>query len=160
MQIRIFWYRFIPDNVSLITRGEADMAYDLMQPQLSAFMDLVFEDICKEYLWQLNKARKTPFLFVDAGRWWGNDPKRREEVEIYIVADNKEAAIFAECKWTNDFVKAEVLETLVRRSELFRHKHKYYYLFAKSGFDNDCTIKAKKMDNVELLSFDDMYSSC
>ncbi|MDR3295124.1 MAG: hypothetical protein LBT26_04740 [Clostridiales Family XIII bacterium] len=41
--------------------------------------------------------------------------------EIGIIADNKEDAIFAECKWTNE----AVLETLVERSGLFRYGRKY-----------------------------------
>ena len=152
-----FWYRFIPDIVSLIARGEADLAYELILPQFSAFMGLTFEEICKEYLWEQNISRKTPILFVDAGRWWGNDPKKREEVEIDIIADNQDAAIFAECKWTNEHVKSGALETLVYRSELFRHKHKYYYMFAKAGFNKDCEAIARKMGNVEMVRFDDMH---
>ena len=154
-----FWYRFVPDNVSLIARDEADLVYELIEPQFSAFMGTVFEDICMEYLWHLNKARKTPFLFTDAGRWWGNDPKKREEVEIDIVADNKEYAIFAECKWTSEYVKASVLDTLVYRSELFNHRQKYYYLFAKAGFDKDCEASAREMGNVVLVCFDEIRAS-
>ena len=137
-----FWYRFVPDVVSLITRGEVDLAYEMIEPQLPAFMGLVFEDICLEHLWKLNKARKTPFVFTDAGRWWGNDPKKREETEIDIIAAGKDLAIFAECKWTNEYLKKDVLETLIYRSELFGYRHKYYYLFAKTGFDSSCTARA------------------
>jgi AAA+ ATPase superfamily predicted ATPase len=151
-----FWYRFIPDCVSLITRGEANLAYDLIQPQLPAFMGMVFEEICKQYLWQQNISRKTPILFTDAGRWWGSDPRKRTECEIDIIADNKEDAIFAECKWTNEPVKIDVLETLVERSELFQYNRKHFYLFSKAGFSQSCSLKAKEMGNVTLVSFEDM----
>ena len=151
-----FWYRFIPDCISLITRGEADLAYELIQPQMSAFMGQVFEEICKEHLWQQNIERKTPILFTDAGRWWGNDPRKREECEIDLIADNKEDAIFAECKWTSEPVKMDVLDTLIERSELFQYRRKYYYLFAKTGFSESVILKAQEMGNVDLVGFDEM----
>ena len=151
-----FWYRFIPNCISLITRGEADLAYELIQPQISAFMGQVFEEICKEYLWQQNIARKTPILFTDAGRWWGNDSRKREEYEIDLIADNKEDAIIAECKWTNEPVKMDILDTLIERSELFQYHKKYYYLFSKTGFSESVYLKAHEIDNVRLVCFDDM----
>ena len=45
-----FWYRFVPENTSLISRGAADLAYSRIAPELSAYMGGVFEEICKQYL--------------------------------------------------------------------------------------------------------------
>jgi len=72
-------------------------------------------------------SQKTPFLFTDAGRWWGNDSRKREECEIDLIADNKDNAIFVECKWTNEPVKIDTLEILVDRSKLFPYNKKYYF---------------------------------
>ena len=151
-----FWYRFIPDCLSLITRGEADVAFQLIKPQITAFMGQVFEKICHEYLWQQNIAGLTPFLFTDAGRWWGSDSRKQTECEIDIVADNKEDAIFAECKWSNLPVKTDVLENLIERSGLFRYRNKCFFLFAKSGFSKSLTAKAEEMCSVRLVRFRDM----
>ena len=63
---------------------------------------------------------------------------------------------FAECKWTNEKVDLGVLETLVKRSELFNYKTKHYYLFSKSGFTKGCEDKASEMGNVNLVEFVDM----
>lgn len=143
-----FWYRFIPNQMSLIQRGETEMAYEHIEPHISSFMSPVFEEICKQYLWRQNIARQTPILFTDAGRWWGNNPRKREECEIDIIADDKDRneAIFCECKWTNDPVGIHVLETLIERSELFHHKNKYYYLFAKTGFTERVQTKAAQLN--------------
>ena len=46
-----FWYRFVPPNFSLITRGAADLAYSRIAPELPAYMGGIFEEICKQYLW-------------------------------------------------------------------------------------------------------------
>lgn len=77
-----FWYRFVPDNISLIEMGQADAAYDAFENQITAYMGSVFEEISKQYLWKLNIEKKLSFMFKNAGRWWGNNPKKKSECEI------------------------------------------------------------------------------
>lgn len=48
-----------------------------------------------------------------------------------IMGTDKDAALFADCKWTNEKVDLGVLETLVERGRLFHHKQKYFYLFGQ-----------------------------
>ena len=52
---------------------------------------------------------------------------------------DKNTALFAECKWTNEKV------------DLGKH----YYLFSKSGFTKGCEDKAKEMGNVNLVEYAD-----
>ena len=63
-----------------------------------------------------------------------------------------------ECKWTNEKVDLGVLETLVKRSELFPYKNVHYYLFAKTGFTKGCADWAKEMGNVTLVRYEDIMS--
>ncbi len=67
---------------------------------------------------------------------------------------DKNTAFFAECKWTNEKADLGVLETLIKRSELFNYKIKYYYLFSKSGFTRGCEDKANEMKNVILVEYE------
>ncbi|SDN56261.1 ATP-binding protein [Acetanaerobacterium elongatum] len=152
-----FWYRFIPNNVSLIQNGMADRTYKKIETQIPDFMGKVFEDICKQWLWRENASGNLPIEFVELGRWWGNDPIRRQEAEIDILAfEDKNSAIFGECKWTNEKVDTIVLDTLIERSHLFHYKNNYLYLFAKTGFTSGCVEKSKSMHNVTLVTFDEM----
>ena len=152
-----FWYRFIPENASIIARGAADLAYKRIEPYLSDYMGKVFEEICKQYLWKLALSGKCPIQFFSLGRWWGNDPRDKRQIEIDILAEqDKNTALFAECKWTNEKVDLSVLETLINRSELFPYKNVHYYLFARSGFTKGCTDRAKEMGNVMLVKYEDM----
>ncbi len=152
-----FWYRFIPENTSVISRGMADLAYKRIAPHLSDYMDSVFEDICKQYLWSELLAGNITDIFTDLGRWWGTNPKTKQQIEIDIMGTaDKDTAIFAECKWTNSNVDLGVLETLIERSELFNHKKKTYYLFSKTGFTKSCKDKANEMGNVKLIKYTDM----
>ena len=151
-----FWYRFVPGNTSLISRGAADLAYSRIAPELSAYMGGVFEEICKQYLWRLLLAGKCAVSFTELGRWWGTNPKTRTQEEIDIMGTDKDSALFGECKWTNDKVDLGVLETLVERSSLFHFKRTHFYLFSKSGFTKGCIDRAAELGNVSLVSYGDM----
>lgn len=152
-----FWYRFVFENNSIIARGAADLVYKRIEPQLSDYMGKVFEEICRQYLWKQLLSGNCPVEFASLGRWWGNNPKEKRQEEIDIMGEqDKNIALFAECKWTNEKVDLGVLETLVKRSELFNYKTKHYYLFSKSGFTKGCIDKANEMGNVTLVEFGDM----
>lgn len=156
-----FWYRFVLDNNSIIARGAADLVYKRIEPQLSDYMGKVFEEICKQYLWKQLLSGNCPVEFNSLGRWWGNDPQEKCQTEIDIMGEqDKNTALFAECKWTNEKVDLGVLETLVKRSNLFSYKTIHYYLFSKSGFTKGCVDKADEMDNVSLVSYKDMMQYC
>ena len=91
---------------------------------------------------------------------WGNDPIQKNQAEIDIMGEqNSESALFAECKWRNEKVDLDILETLVGRSKLFHYAKAHYYLFSKSGFTKGCMEKAEEMGNVALVSYADILSS-
>ena len=152
-----FWYRFVPQNTSVISRGASEIAYKRIAPELSTYMGNVFEEICKQYLWKQLLANKCAINFSDLGRWWGTNPKTKKQEEIDIMGADKDSALFCECKWTNEKVDVGVLETLKERSELFNYGKKYLYLFAKTGFTKGCADKAEKMGNVMLVKYGDMF---
>ena len=151
-----FWYRFVPENASAISRGAADLVYQRIAPEFSHYMGGVFEEICKQYLWHLLLEGRCAVNFSDLGRWWGTNSKTHKQEEIDIMGTDKDIALFGECKWTNEKVDLNVLETLEDRSCLFHFKEKHLYLFAKCGFTKGCIDKAVEMGNVILVSFTDM----
>ena len=152
-----FWYRFVPNNNSVIMRGAADIVYRRIEPQLSEYMGAVFEEICKQYLWNLLLNGNSPVEFSDLGRCWGNDPIEKKQTEIDIMGEqDKKTALFGECKWTNEKVDLGVLETLIKRSNLFSYVNVHLYLFSKSGFTKGCIDKANELGNVSLVTYSDM----
>lgn len=155
-----FWYRFIPDNMALINKGQADIVYKKIEKQFPSFMGGVFEDICKQYLWNENIAGRLPIEFTDLGRWWGNDPIYKCETEIDILAHSDDsAAIFSECKWTGENVSLDVLNDLEHQAQLFKYKKSYLYLFAKKGFSEAVIKKALVQDNIRLVTLEDIGKS-
>ncbi len=152
-----FWHRFVLENNSAIARGATELVYRRIEPKLSEYMGKVFEDICKQYLWKLLLTGKCPVEFTSLGRWWGNDPIEKCQAEIDIMGEqDKDTALFAECKWTNEKADIGVLETLAKRSRLFSYKNIHLYLFSKSGFSKGCVDEAKRMGNVMLVDYEDI----
>ena len=154
-----FWYRFIPENISMIARGASDLVYRRIEPFMSDYMGKVFEEICRQYLWKLLLSGRSPVEFSSLGRWWGNDPVHKSQTEIDIMGEqDKETALFAECKWRNEKVDTGVLDTLIERSKLFRYKKNCYFIFSKSGFTKGCITKAAESGNVFLIPYSDMIN--
>lgn len=155
-----FWYRFVLDNNSIIVRGATDLVYKKIEGQLSDYMGRIFEEICTQYLWKQLLEGKSPIEFVSLGRWWGNDAVNKRQVEIDIMGEqDKNTALFAECKWRNENVDLDVLETLVDRSMLFHYSKIRYYLFSKTGFTKGCINKAEELGNVTLVSYSDIIKA-
>ena len=152
-----FWYRFVPENSSIISRGAVELAYSRIAPYLSDYMGAVFEEICKQYLWKRLLNGDSEIDFTDIGRWWGTNPKTRQQEEIDIIGSaDKNTALFGECKWRNESVDLGILETLVERSKLFNFSKKHFYIFSKSGFTKGCIDKANELENVSLIAYDDI----
>lgn len=149
-----FWYRFVPQHYSMIQNGMGELVYRRIEKKLPDFMGQVFERISLEWLWRENKSGRLPFLFEDAGRWWGNNPRKKRQTEIDILAQNSDREMmFCECKWRNEPMESDVLDRLIERSELFPAKKKCFLLFTKRAFSERLLRKAEQMKDVRLVCF-------
>lgn len=153
----LFWYRFVRPNLSTIIRGMGETVYEtLVKPQLNDFMGSIFEEICQQYMFRPTVYGALPFPIGNLGRWWGNNPKKKCQEEIDLMAVLEEKAFFGECKWRNEQVDTDVLHTLEERGKLFHYEKEYFWVFAKEGFTPDAVAYAEKKENIRLLSFDEM----
>lgn len=155
-----FWYRFVFSNMSSIVSGFSDELYENeVKPQLNSFMGITFEEICKQYMFELMRKDELPFFIGNMGRWWGNDPNNKCEAEIDIMTQRGKNAIFAECKWRNEKTDIGVIESLIDKSRIFNYKNNYFYLFSKSGFTKTVIDRATENQNIRLIAFEEMVRS-
>lgn len=150
-----FWYRYVSGNKSLLEMGGHEVIWERkIAPDYSHYMGLVFEQICKEYLLMENRKGRLPFLFTSIGRWWGTDPKSRQQVEIDLVAKDGNTYLFGECKWRNEPVDTGILEQLKEKADVMckSRDETYYALFSKSGFTESLRKQASK--HLILVSLD------
>ena len=152
-----FWYRFVFTNVSGIMSGLGKSVYEFeVAKNLTGYMGLVFEEICKQYLIEEAKKDALPFFTGRFGRWWGNNPREKRQEEIDILAYREDSALFCECKWTNEPVGVDVLATLSKRTELFNFKNVWRWFFAKTGFTDSMIEESGKHDDIRLIRYADM----
>ncbi|QSQ08751.1 hypothetical protein H0A61_01096 [Koleobacter methoxysyntrophicus] len=147
-----FWYRFIFNNKALIEQGLVDEVIEKkIKPFINNFIGTVYEEICIDYLKILNKNKALPFIFEKIGKWWGNNPYKKCEEEIDIIALDEDNIIFGECKWQDRKIDMAVLNVLIEKSALFSYRNKYYVLFSKRGFTDNVINFAEHHSKVFLI---------
>ncbi|MDR1322005.1 MAG: ATP-binding protein [Gracilibacteraceae bacterium] len=153
-----FWYRFVFPNMSGIVSSLGSAVFDSeIATELPAYMGLVFEEICKQYLLEQAKKNALPFLPGKIGRWWGNNPHEKRQEEIDVLTYRKGSALFCECKWRKAPVDVDVLTALTEKTHLFHYEKVWLWLFSKTGFTARLVSRADEGGNVRLVRFEDMF---
>jgi len=155
----VFWYRFVLPDISRITAGFGeDVCNELFEEKINSHAGRVFEVCCKQYMWHAMRNKSLPISFSKIGRWWGNNPKMRCEEEIDFIALSSAGAIFCECKWQKNRFSEDILDELIRKSDLLSFRQNvYFYLFSKSEFSKSLTDRTSIQKNVSLINVDDMF---
>lgn len=147
-----FWYAFGFANFSQLEDGDVDGIYEyVVKPALHEFASFAFEDICREFVREMQKKNELPFRYSKMGRWFGKttvrdenapDGLRTAETEIDLLGIDRDAKqyLVGECKFKGtSFSYAEYLDTLAKLTPLKGKARFYYALFSESGFDQKIT---------------------
>jgi AAA+ ATPase superfamily predicted ATPase len=151
-----FYFRFIFPNLSELEFGDVEGIYEnAIYPLLNEYTSYIFEDVCIQYMRKLNKSNGLPIRFIKIGRWWD----KKNEIDI-LALDSKDGMIFGECKWKNSKVGLKELNSLIEKSLTLEEKinEKYYFLFSKSGFDQELQESTKNNKKVKLVSVQDILN--
>ena len=163
-----FWYAFVFANYSELEDGDVDGVYEyVISPALNEFAALVFEDICREYVREMQKAGMLPFRYAKIGRWWGKTTVRHKgalevqetEIDLLAVSKNADNYLLGECKFKNKpFRYSEFLDTAAKLSQQKDKADFYYFLFSESGFDESILQEAESNDRLCLFDLEDIVS--
>jgi AAA+ ATPase superfamily predicted ATPase len=141
-----FWFRFLAPHRSELEQGQAQLVWQNdIAPQLAQFTGPVFEEICRQFLWQLARTgqpRRLPFAPQQIGAWWWKE----QEVDIVALNRAEEIILVGECKWRSRPVGNSVLADL-RQAAMplllqMPSAQVYYALFAKAGFTSELVDQA------------------
>ena len=143
-----FWYAFGFSNFSQLEDGDVEGVYQyVVEPALHEFAALAFEDICREFVREMQKKNELPFRYSKMGRWTGKTTVRDKnaahglrtaetEIDLLCIDRNATEYLVGECKFKGTpFSYSEYLDTLAKLTPLKEKAQFYYALFSENGFD-------------------------
>lgn len=149
----LFWFRFVYPNMGLIESGNEQAAMNRIRANLvDHHISYIYEDVCREKMWQLAAAGQWDFLFDKVGRWWNGN------TEIDLIALDSQGAniIFGECKYWEGPVGVNVLNSLMEKTKEVEWKRngrkEYFVLFSISGFTEELEKLAASRKDILLQS--------
>jgi len=150
-----FWFAFVYPNMSFIESGHSRVVMDKIRSGLvSGHISFVYEDVCRERMWELNADGAWPFHFTRLGRYWDS----KIEIDIAAIDPEGRNLIVGECKYWQEPVGANVLRDLEEKAKSVPWEHGrrkvWYVLFSVNGFTDE--LKALAAERDDLLLFDDL----
>ncbi len=156
-----FWYAFVFTDFSELEGGDVNGVFEYaIKPNLHEFASLAFEDVCREYIREMQKVNKLPFRYKKMGRWWGKTSVRRKdsietaetEIDLLAVSEKLDKYLVGECKFKGrPFNYGEYLDTAAKLSQQKEKAKFYYYFFSESGFDDNLVKEAVNKKNIKLM---------
>lgn len=165
-----FWYAFGFVNFSQLEDGDVDGVYDyIVEPSLHDFASYSFEEVCKEFIRQMQKKNELPFRYYKMGRWFGKTTVRDEkaenglriaetEIDLLAIDRGSKEYLVGECKFKKSaFSYSEYLDTKAKLTPL-KEKAKFHYaLFSESGFDEKIAKEADQ-NNTSLYNLTEIVN--
>ena len=155
-----YWYRFVGPNAGLIESGRGENAARQVAfgDAFATYLGQQFETVCLQWLRRVNGGDRLPMLATRFGKWWGNNPRLREQTDIDVVAGNPltKELILGECKWRNTFNETRAVEALRGRVGLIPgYDTTHLMLFSKRPVSQ---ATRENNPDVAFLSVDELYA--
>jgi AAA+ ATPase superfamily predicted ATPase len=104
-----FWFKFVYPERGFIETGHSERALARIREDfVSRHAAYVYEDICRQQLWELAAAEALPCRFDRVGRWWDAG----SEIDIAAADASGAAVLLGECKYTKHPMDTDVYYAL------------------------------------------------
>lgn len=152
-----FWFAFVYPNMSFVESGHSRVVMEKIKKSLvKNHIAFVYEDVCKEQMWQLNAEGAWPFHFSKVGKYWD----AKTEIDIAAIDNDGKNLILGECKYWQELVGASVLRNLESKTSAVKwnndQRKVWYVLFSAAGFTEELQAEAARRTDLLLI---DMESS-
>ena len=146
-----FWFAFVYPNMSFIESGHGRIVMDKIRKSLVRnHIAFVYEDICRERMWEINAEGVWPFYFSKLGRYWDS----KEEIDIAAIDPDGKNLILGECKYWQEPVGVSVLRELEAKAKTVsweKEKRKtWFVLFSVNGFTEELRAEAETRTDLQL----------
>ncbi|RXJ95633.1 hypothetical protein CRV00_04110 [Malaciobacter molluscorum] len=136
-----FWFAFISPLYRGISKNSYDEFFEKFGNHQMQFMDLIFEQLCQEYIKEFYKDD-----IKSIGSFWNESND-----EIQIVAKTKDdKTIVTLCKYNNQKIKTKQLHSFLDSCESLDVNPDIVVLFSKEGFSTE--LKAQKSEQLRLFT--------
>ena len=147
-----FWFKFVYPFRSYIEMEDTGYVMEKVKRNfIDHHVSFVFEKVCLQKMWLLNKDGQLPFKFTRVGPWWD----KNTEIDIVGLSENTKEMILGECKYTEAKVGIDVFYQLVEKGKVIPWnrdvRRQYYILFSKSGFTDDLLKLAAGRKDLKLI---------
>lgn len=152
--LSLFYYRYIFRYSSQLNIMEPEIFYDryIKSDFETAYVPHIFETICKQYLIRQNRLGMMEVPFEKIGKYYYDDPIRKQNGEFDIVTQDPHGYIFYEAKFRKEPVSSQMIENEISQvNSTVLNCYKYGF-FSRSGFT------AKPDGKLILISLDDLYA--
>ena len=148
-----FWFAFVYPNMSFIESGHGRIVMDKIRKSLVRnHIAFVYEDICRERMWEINAEGVWPFYFSKLGRYWDS----KEEIDIAAIDPDGKNLILGECKYWQEPGGVSVLRELEAKAKTVsweKEKRKtWFVLFSVNGFTEDLRAEAAARTDLRLYA--------
>ena len=148
-----FWFAFVYPNMSFIESGHGRIVMDKIRKSLVRnHIAFVYEDICRERMWEINAEGVWPFYFSKLGRYWDS----KEEIDIAAIDPDGKNLILGECKYWQEPVGVSVLRELEAKAKTVsweKEKRKtWFVLFSVNGFTEELKAEAAVRTDLRLYA--------
>lgn len=147
-----FWFQFVYPNRSYIEMGHADVVMNRLEKNfIDSQVSFVYEDICREKLWELSVTGKLPSLLDKVGRWWDNS----HEIDVVGLFEADNLLVLGECKYWTGPLGLNILSQLEQKAAFVdwhrENRKTIYILFSINGFRDDLKNLAAEREDVILI---------
>lgn len=148
-----FWFAFVYPNMSFIESGHGQIVMDKIRKGLVRnHIAFVYEDVCRERMWEMNAKGAWPFYFSKLGRHWDS----KEEIDIAAIDPDGKNLILGECKYWQEPVGVRVLRELEAKAKTVaweKEKRKtWFVLFSVNGFTEELKAEAAARTDLQLCA--------
>lgn len=148
-----FYYCYIFNNYNIRSVVEINEFYDtIIKPKLNEiYIPKIFEDVTKQYLIKLNKAKKLTPSFMKIGTYWYDDKQNKVNGQFDVVTNDSNGYIYYEVKYTNATIDDRVVRE--EKEQLQALNLKYY----KLGFVSKTGFNISNPNDYILIGLNDIY---
>lgn len=148
-----FWFKFVYPYRSFLERGEKTYVLEQIREKfVQNHVSFVYEDLCREKMWEFASGNLLTTRFDRLGRYWG---PVCGEVDVLGLDTVKRQMIIGECKYTVSEKGLGILHTLEEKAKALEAKTGYkcrqYVIFSTAGFSKGLLDEAKRNKQIILV---------